>query len=235
MDRKFHGLSVFHFSDTANIPEELKTIFNEQPLLHKSYKKVFVSYTGNESALLPEELYKPGENEWLLNTMYGDLHEGSVSTDLVADKKIYNVYRMPAAIHQLIVEKFPLAAFSHHYSLLIKQNIPGDVLRVIFYKNSLVAVLIKGGELQIVQTYPYRSGTDVVYCLLNICEQFKMENVPVRLGGMIEVDSDLHKEIMHYFPNVAFDELPEEYAFAENLKQLPPHYFSHLFSIALCV
>lgn len=235
MDRKFHGLSVFHFSNGANIPGELKTIFNEQPLLHKTYKKVFVSYTGYESALLPEELYKPGENELLLNTMYGDLQECSISTDLVADKNIYNVYRMPAAIHQVIVDKFPLAAFSHHDSILIKQDIQGNVLRVIFYKDSFIAVLVKGGELQIIQTYPYQSGADVAYCLLNICEQFKMNNVLLRIGGMIDVDSDLHKEIMHYFPNITFDELPAEYEFAENLKKLPPHYFSHLFSIALCV
>lgn len=235
IDKKFHGLSVFHFNEEDNIPKQLKEIFNEQPLLHKNYKKVFVSYTGDESALLPEELYKPGGNELLLDTLFGDINEGAIATDLVADKKIYNVYRMPADIHKEIVDLFPLAAISHHYSLLIKQNFTGELLKIIFYKNNFLAVLIKGGEFQIIHTYAYYSGADVVYHLLNICDQFAMSNVPLRIGGMIEKDSDLHKEIAHYFPVITFDEPPADYEFTNSLKELPPHYFSHLFSLALCV
>ena len=234
-NKKFHGLSVFHFDADEDIPGKMKAIFNEQPLLHKKYKKVFVSYSGEECSLLPEEMYKPGENELLLNTLYGDLHDGAIAADLVADKKIYNVYRMPTAIHQLIVEQFPLAAFSHQYSLLVKQNVPGDLLKIIFYKDRFVAALVKGGGLQIIQTYPYQSDADVVYCLLNICGGFTMHAVPLRISGMIDIDSDLHKEITHYFSDVTFDGLPAEYQFADSLKQLPPHYFSHLYSIALCV
>ena len=234
-DKRFHGLSVFHFDNTGDIPGKMKEIFNEQPLLHKKYKKVFVSYSGDECSLLPEEMYKPGQNEMLLNALYGDLHNSAIATDLIADKKIYNVYRMPAAIHQVMVEQFPLAAFSHQYSLLIKQDVPGDLLKIIFYKDRFVAVLMKGGELQIIQTYPYQSAADVVYNLLNVCRQFNMKDVPLRIGGMIEIDSDLHTEIAHYFSNITFDELPAEYEFTDSLKQLPPHYFSHLYSIALCV
>ncbi|MDB5223342.1 MAG: hypothetical protein JWN83_2009 [Chitinophagaceae bacterium] len=235
IDKKFNGLSVFHFDD-VDIPGQLKTIFNEQPLLHKKFKKVFVSYSGEESALLPEELHQAGKNELVLNTLYGDLHSGAIATDLIADKKIYNVYRMPAAIHQAMVAQFPLAAFSHHYSLLIKQHFTaGDLFKVIFYSDTFIAVLISAGELQLVHTYPYKSGADVVYHLLNIGRQFKITHVPLRIGGMVEIDSDLYKELSHYFKNISFDELPAEYEFAESLKELPPHYFSHLFSLALCV
>ena len=43
IDKKFHGLSVFHFADDADVSEQLKTIFKEQPLLNKNYKKVNTS------------------------------------------------------------------------------------------------------------------------------------------------------------------------------------------------
>ncbi len=234
-NKKFNGLSVFYFKKDADTSGQLKSIFNEQPLLHKNYKKVFISYTNEESALLPEELYRPGENELLLNTLYGDKNDGAITTDLVANKKIYNVYRMPADLHNTIVDQFPLAAINHQYTLLIRQGFTGNILKVIFYSDTFITVLVKEGELQIIHTYPYHSGADVVYHLLNICSQFKMPNVPIRIGGMIELDSDLHKEINHYFMDVIFDELPSEYEFADSLKQLPPHYFSHLFSLALCV
>ena len=235
IDKKFYGLSAYHFTD-VDIPGQLKAIFKEQPLLNKNYKKVFVSYSGKESALLPEELYKQDENDLILNTLHGDLCDSIILTDLVTDKKIYNIYRMPAAIHQVISNQFPLAVFTHQYSFLLKQQFTNaDLLKVIFYRDTFIAALIKAGELQIIQTYPYKAGTDVVYHLLNICQQFKIINVPVRIGGMIETDADLHKEISHYFKNVSFDELPAEYEFTNGLKELPPHYFSHLFSLASCV
>lgn len=235
-DKKFHGLSVFRFADDINVSEQLKTIFKEQPLLHKTYKKVFVSYSGEESALLPEELYKPGEYELMLNTLYGDIQHGATATDHIAEKKIYNVYRMPAAIQQVIADKFPLAILNHHYSLLIKQGFTtGDLLTIIFYEDTFIAALVKAGELQIIHTYPYKSGADVVYPLLNICHQFKMQNVPLQIGGMIEIDSDLHKELQYYFPKMSFADLPAGYEFTNALKELPPHYFSHLFSLASCV
>ncbi len=235
-DKKFHGLSVFYFTDDADVSEQLKSIFKEQPLLHKNYKKVFISYSGYESVLLPEELYKTGEDELLLETLYGDLQHCSITTDHIPEKKIYNVYRMPAALRQVIIHKFPLAVFKHHYSLLIKQGFAtGDFLKIIFYKDTFLASLVKAGELQIVNTYFYKSGADVVYYLMNICQQFKMQNVPLHLGGMIEINSDLHKEILHYFSEIHFNELPSGYEFTNSLKQLPPHYFSHLFSLASCV
>ena len=236
IDKKFHGLSVFYFNDTEDISEQLKTIFHEQPLLNKNYKKVLISYAGKESSLLPEELYKPGDEAVLLDILFGDLHQTTVTTDHVADKKIFNVYLIPSAIHKVIVDKFPAAVIRHHHSLLIRQGLPtGDLLKILFSTNTFVASLVKAGELQIINTFPYKSGADVVYHLLNICKQFKMENVPLQIGGMIEIDFDLHKEICHYFKEINFDELPAGYEFTNALKELPPHHFSHLFSLASCV
>jgi hypothetical protein len=235
-EKNFSGLYVFNFRKDEDVSTQLKNIFQHQPLLTKNYKKVFICFSGEESALLPVELYKPGANELLLNTLYGDLNDEIILTDLVPDKKIYNVYRMPAAIHKVIAEQFPLAAFTHQYSLLLKQDFnKSDLLHVTFYNDSFVATVVKAGDLQLMHTYLYRSITDIIYHLKNICDQFKMENVSLHIGGMIEKDSALDKELRHYFTNITFDELPAGYEFSAGLKELPAHYFSHLFSLALCV
>ncbi len=236
IEKKINGLSVFHFTKDVDISVQLIKIFDEQPLLKKKYKKTFVSYSCAESTLLPRELYKPKDNALLLNTLYGDLHEGAIATDLVADEKIYNVYKIPVAIHEAIINQFPLPVFIHRYSSLIKQGFPpGDMLKVIFYSDTFVAEVVKGGELQLINTYNYQSGTDVIYRLLNICDQFKLNNVPLHIGGMIEINSELHKEIRHYFGSIIFEELPAGCDLAKGLKEFPPHYFSHLYALALCV
>ena len=233
--KKFHGLSVYHFKKEKNI-HELKEIFNEQALLKKKYKNLFISYSFPESVLLPDELYKPGEKEVLLNMLFGDLHSNTILTDVIAEKKMRNVYRIPLEIHHTIIEQFPLANFSHQYSLLVKEMINDkNVLNVIIYQDTFVAALIKNDELQIIQTYFYQSATDIVYHLLNICKQFSAEEMPLRFAGMISNDSELYNEIHHYFSNISFGQLPKEYEYAERIKTFPPYYFSHLFSPALCV
>ncbi len=236
VDKKFYGLSVFYFTKDADISEQLKNIFHEQPLLSKNYKKVFISFTGEECVLLPEELYVSGENTLLLNDLYGDIYDNSIATDLIADKKIYNVYRMPVNLHRAIVDQFPFAAINHHYSLLAKQNFtPEELIRLIFYKDTFIAVVIKNNELQLIHTYPYRSGTDIVYHLLHICHQFDLDNMPLYIGGRVEANSELLSEISNYFPNIRFDSLPAEYEFVKELKDLPSHNFSYLYSLAVCV
>lgn len=235
ISKKFHGLFVFHLIKGADLSRQLKETFSGQPLLQKQYKKIYISYTGEESALLPEELYRSGENQGLLNNLYGDKDEAPLITDLIAEKKIYNVYRLPAPVHQVMVEQFPLAAFGHQYSILIKQEWEGNVLRVIFYRSEMLVVLFKEGSLQLIHSYPYHSATDVVYHLLNICNHFTINDAPLHVGGMIEKERELHNELSHYFPTIIFDHLPAGFEYTDKLKALPEHYFSHLFSVASCV
>ena len=236
IEKKIYGLYVFHFNENEDIPGQLKEIFQQQPLLGKNFKKIFISFSHPESALLPEELYTPGGNEILLDKLFGDLHEGIVLTDLIANKKIYNIYRLPYKVHKTLTGQFPLATINHQYSLLInKQFLSADLIKIIFYENTFVTTVIKGGDLQIIQTYLYQSAANVVYQLKNICTQFSLQNVALHISGIIELNADLDKEIKHYFKNIQYDELPEAYEFSASLKEIPAHYFSHLFSLALCV
>jgi len=105
---------------------------------------------------------------------------------------------------------------------------------VIFYQNKIVIALLKKGMLQIVQTFKYTTATDVVFHMLNICEQFKAKEINIKISGMIEKDSALFKEIYKYFLHIDFDNLPSDLSSDERIKELPNHFFSHLFSIALC-
>lgn len=234
--KKIYGLYSFYFNKDEEVAERLRNIFEEQPLLSKNYKKVFLSFSGEESALLPEKLYRTIEHKALLDRLFGDLHDNIILTDLVPDKKIYNLYRIPSAIHKAVVDQFPLAAFNHQYSLLLKQDWGnGDLLNIIFYEHNFIAALIKSGNLQIINSYSYASDTDVIYNLKNICNQFDMHDVSLRIGGMVEINSDLDKELKHYFSNITFAEHPAGYEFNQKLKEMPYHYFSHLFSLASCV
>lgn len=237
-DKMITGLSAFHFKQNSNndLAEGLKKIFAEQKLLNKNYNKVSISYSMPQSILVPGEFYKPELNSDMLNSIHGDIGEGIIFTDKIGDKNIYTVYRIPSTVHHAVTSRFPLAQFSHQYSYLVK-SLPesGNILQAIFYQEKFIAVLVKDGKLQILQTYNYNTAEDITYHLLNICSQFEVSDVKLELSGMIENDSTLFDEIHKYFLNVSFDDWSNEFAYTISVKEFPSHFFSHQFSIASCV
>ena len=123
-DKTITGLSVFNFenkNEEDNIANTLRKIFDNQELLKDKFNKIFISYAFNESILTPGLYYNVNQNNENLNLVYGDLHQGIVLTDHVAEKNLYNIYRIPNDIHQAIINQFNPVIFIHQYSLLIKQ------------------------------------------------------------------------------------------------------------------
>lgn len=200
------------------------------------FNKIFISYSFNESILTPGLYYNVNQNNENLNLVYGDLCQGIVLTDHVAEKSLYNTYRIPHDIHLAITSHFDEVTFIHQYSLLIKQlQHTGNILKLIFYPDKIVIALQKQDKLQIIQAFKYITAEDVVYHMLNVCNRFNAKDVNVQLCGMIERDSALFEEIQKYFLNITFAGLPEELLYAAGIKEFPTHFFSHQFSFALCV
>ncbi len=235
VSKKFHGLSAYHFPTGSDTNRNLKQIFHEHPLLGKSYRKVMITWAGNECTLLPEELYLPGENEMLLDKLFGNMEDSAVAADIVSEKNICNVYRMPAVLHKTLVEQFPVASFHHYYSLLIRQGMKGEGMKLVFNNESFTVMFTRNEMLQLIQTYPYESTADVLYHLKNIQTRFSAGNVALQAAGVVDPLGVLAKEMEHYFGKINYDSLPGEYEYAEGLKVLPAHYFSHLYSYAKCV
>ena len=233
------GLAVFHFNKNAvgqNDANILKEIIGGQSLLSQKFRKVCVIFSYSESVLVPFELYNLTENENVLNLIHGDIQNKAVIlTDLVVEKKVYNAYRVPADILKIISETFPNAVNRHQYSALLKQTTETEnKLLVIFYPQKIVVRLIKGGDVEFINNFDYRTAEDVSYILLNVCKQFEVANVPLEVSGLIDKDSGLYKEIYKYFEPIEFATLSEESNYVEAINQHPAHYFSHIFAFDTC-
>lgn len=237
-DKMVTGLSVFHFDredEGESIADKLKAIFSTENLPGGSFNRVFISYAYSESILTPAA-YQQDKNEEDLIMVYGDLKKGVVFTDYVKERNIYNNYRIPGVVHQVVTNRFEKATYIHQYSALLRQ-LPagGDVFRVIFYPGKMVITLQKQDKLQLMHTFKYVTPNDVVYHLLNLCEQLNARDLQLQLCGMLEKDSALFKTIRHHFSNPLFCGLPAAFSYADKIKELPAHYFSHLFELAACV
>lgn len=98
-------------------------------------------------------------------------------------------------------------------------------------------MLHKEGRLQVIQDLPYQNPEDAAYHLLNVCQCFDMaaDNVVLQLSGMIDVQSNLYAALYKYFLNIRLEVLPGDVSYNDEIDKYPPHFFSHLFAMALCV
>jgi hypothetical protein len=222
----------------------LRSILENDPVLSRfRASEVFLVYNFPESNLVPEKYFSADMTRSVTDLIYGNL-----SQDLVLDEKVpwfefHNVYRVPAKIHFLMQEKFQEARYWHYYSLQLKcfkmftAKEEPVYMKVFFYPDKMVVMVLKSGQLQLIQHFMYLDSKDVLYHLLNCCQQLGLgrEELVLEISGMIEKKSALYDDLELYFLNIRFDSMEDSIKMTDELIQYPGHFFSSLLKMTICV
>jgi hypothetical protein len=190
------------------------------------FKKTKVCYNISEQLFIPLKMLN-GSGAAQMNKVFGK-EPGTIilKDDITAD--CINIYRINGSVHNYILQLYPSAVFTHHYSCLAKKQYGStDVLSVVFYRDKMLCTLVAKGKPEIITAYPFAVPLDAVYYLLNLVQTTGHEEITIDIKGMIDKDSAIIKEINKYFRSV-------NYSDAFNTNEHPAHYFSHLSAIATC-
>ena len=214
--------------------KELTEFFAAYPMLNNIFYKVNLSYDFPESMFISSLEYKQKDSGLLLNTLYGNSANALVIAELIAEWQLYNIYAVPKNIGDWLGDKFPTAKCSHQYSLSIKNiNTAADngCLLIDFRKDDFTLIVSKGNQFLLAQTFDYATPGDVIYALLKTCQQFSLSQqlVQVKLTGLIDIQSNLYKELYKYFYMISFREANWQ---AGN--EFPAHFFTLLNDLAIC-
>ena len=228
--------------DKYNAFNQCKEILFHNDWLTKTYHKVLVSYNFASSLLVPESLYNENANSASLTMVYGDLNHGEAFSYFLQDWEMYNIYRVPPGLHQLLSDHFKQVSFFHVYTLLLKtikakgNETEASQINMAFYNNSLLCSLLQNGKLQLLKNFDYDTAEDVIYHLLNICRQFDVncENITIKVSGFIDSHSSVYAELEKYFMNIVLDERPAAFHYDALFDEYPRHFFTTLFNTALC-
>jgi hypothetical protein len=240
-DNCFNAVVTYPFTsglNDAELTENLKSICSNENLLQKQYRKTHIFWSFAESILVPAELMNADRNINMLNLVFGDARQGTIRSDFLYKHNLHNVYRLPDTVADIFANHLPVATQTHLFSALVNRDMPaGNHLFTVFCSYSLTIVLCKEGKLQLVQNFIYNNADDCVFHLLNVCKGFDVvpDSATLHINGMIDSKSGLYAAIYKYFLNIAFDKLPEGYTYTDEIKNYPPHFFSHLFELASCV
>lgn len=220
------------------ITEQLQSVCRNDHLLQRKYYQAHLYWNFAESIIVPAELMNAETQADMLDLVFGDAKQTVSRTDFLYKHNLHQVYRLPVSMANVFAATFPAATQSHSYAALINRKIPaGEHVFAIFYSNHITIMLCKDGKLQVVQQFNYRNADDCAFHLLNVCKGFmaQLESVTLHINGMIDEKSALYAAIYKYFLNIEFDSLPEGYDYADEIKEYPSHFFSHLFELASCV
>ena len=239
-DNSIISLGVYQYEPArprSGFPIALQILFHRHSILSKKFVKSCFIYSLPESVLVPFTMFNSQKNQEVLSLVHGDieLENATILTDKLPLRDLYNVYALPSDVQQTIFHQFPASKGIHQYSHFLKKTPPQEsVLEVLFYNNKMVVALWKNGACHLVNSYLYRMPEDVSYILLNIAAQWEVPDIPIEIGGFVEENSILYKNIFKYFTTVRFSAPTEPYQLGEYLSQFPAHFFNHIFAFDVC-
>ncbi len=235
------ALQSYHLAAETNIETtaaQLKDIVLSQDLFKEDFENIIIIYAYPTAIIAPGQFATENIKKEMLDLVFGEQHDALIKTDVDATRDRHTIYTVPKQVDSVMTYLFSSHISKHLYSLLpAMKGFTGNELNCIFCNNNFIAMLLKDGKLQAIQTYQYKSPEDAVYYLLHLCESFDVvvNDTNVHLNGMISEQSNLYNEISKYFLNLQFESLPAGITYPEAMSEYPAHYFSHLFAIAPCV
>lgn len=236
--KEFVGLEYYQFKEQQR--DGLSQLLANHTLLQMNYAAVSIFYHGAGGLLIPDLFFSAEHaGEWL-EKVNGDLHGGFPMLDKVPEINANHVYGSIAGIHEMLAEKFTNASFSHFNTGWIKKKFRKTqlptLLELALYPSHIVVALWKDEQLQLIQHYDYDTPEDVAWWLLNLSKQWDLdqETLPILISGLLETQSPMYAEVQKYFLQVELDTRPAGFQYDFAFDNYPQHFFSPIFSLALC-
>lgn len=243
-NRQLYLLRQYRMYTSADrsVSDLLEEIIASDTIITHHADKAKIIYNFPAADLVPADYYTSD-----LKQSIAKVTDGDATGDLLFDEQVngwnmYNIYRVSRDIHLLCKDKFKGSQYWHLYTMILlnaREDTPanGYVCRLIFYNDKFIVACFRDRQLLLLQTFFYQTPEDVAYYLLLICKQLDIpkEEIILTVSGLIDAQSALFTELLKYFVEVQYDELPEQFETNELLKEYPQHYFSPLLKMSLCV
>lgn len=101
-----------------------------------------------------------------------------------------------------------------------------NIIKLFFYPCHFSITIYKEGKLQFFQVKNYTKPEDVLYAVLNIFQQYKIEkNIKIISGGFIVQNSKLFEILYQYLEGFEIEVIDETLFISSEFKEYPAHYF----------
>ncbi len=237
------ALKSFHFDlkKEKSPIENLKSVFFEDYLLKEAYRTVKIVLTTPHFTLVPSKFYNEKENNAYLKNLTILEESDFISADNFKNQPFKNVFTADKQLVNFIQTIFPQSKTHHIFTALIEgfqklaelrqghqifANVRDGFVQILFFD---------GKDLIFANAYAFKTAQDLVYYLMLVYEQFKLnpETIPLSISGFLTEDSDIYKYIFRYIRHVNFIQAPLYLRFGNQFTGIPQHFYFDVYSIKL--
>jgi hypothetical protein len=193
---------------------EIETTIQQNEILQSQFADVLVVYENDIFTTVPSSLFDDTKASEYLKFNSKILANDFIAHDILDTYGIVVVYVPYININNFIIEKYGTFQYFHAISVFVKMVLetekhsenPKVYLRI--QNDSFDCVVVKNGQLQLVNNYPFKTPEDFCYYVLFCLEQLKLnpDKIEVLLSGAISKEDPIFKNIYTYIRNISFFE-----------------------------
>lgn len=153
-------------------------IFNE-PEIHSRYQKISIEIETGIYTLIPEDFYNENTAPDYLRMQHADIPNKTVILSQKAEKfGVRLIYAFPEHLKTGISAIFPGTPISHHLISILNNTEFHAQEKVFIYirKQFFDCIVMRKGNILLMNDFKYQSREDVVYHCMNIISQLDMNN-----------------------------------------------------------
>jgi hypothetical protein len=243
-NQRIAGLTVLEVNDNSVFQKglfELRSWLEGLELYGKEYSNTHIVFETPQYSIMPEALFVAEKADAML-AMHHDLPKFSaVKNNRIAAKQWVNVYSVPEIFMNTVKVLFPQADMHHYaeYLLLALLNFNDkqhDTLYINMHAQYMDIVHLHGQELRFINTFQTEADTDIIYFILSVAEQQKIngDRLQLVLTGDVNANGSLLSLLRKYVPNVTLFKRVEGYSYPASFREFQDQQYFSATSILLC-
>ncbi len=243
---KYLGLQSINFSNITG-PQVFNQVLGEVipgiSWLRLPYEFTRIIYESRISTLIPEALFHPDRARDYLAFNHPLSRGEPCFDDHLPTLAARNLWAMPAAVRDTLLQYFPAAGIHHHAGALIeslliryKHSPPEDRVFAHIRNGWFDIVVMHGGQLRFYNSFRYNVREDFIYYLIYVLEQLNLnpETVSLIFLGEIMKTSALHDIAYKYVRHISFGTRNPAYDYSYVLDEIPEHFYFNLLNLQQC-
>ena len=207
-----------------NLSDKLNTILNESDIDQSNIIDVKLIICNKLSSLVPSNLFEEKLSLEYLKFNSKLLENDFAAHDLIEEIDAVNVYLPYVNVNNYIIDNFGSFNFYHYSTFLIKKLIKynkeeDSSLYVNLQEESFQVLIIKKKRLLYYNNFDFNTKEDILYFLLFVIEQNKIDNNKSKLYliGKIDFNNDVYILISKFISNLEIIDFKESYIDKVNL------------------
>ncbi len=237
-------IGVAEYVMPSNTEQTVETFFEEvvsgDKWLQGTFKSVSAAFSASKNTLIPSALFQEERIEDYLSINMGSQHSNSLLYNRLIKSEIINCFSLNKDIYNVISKQYPGVKLLHQASIQIEaaahQQLKKPAAFLQFNRKSIDIVAVKDEQIQLMNSFDYKTSEDVIYYLLYVMEQleFSQNDTTVLLMGNIQKESNVYKLLYNYINTLSLAEWPTAVQYVQPVKGLLSHQYHLLIQQYLC-